>query len=73
MGSTKITAEPGVPFIDFTREFDAPRAPQVIRVEFVRPRGTGELAITLEPTPLGPAGVCGGSDRGEGGQHEEYG
>jgi uncharacterized protein YndB with AHSA1/START domain len=25
MGKTTITAEPGVPFIDFTREFDAPR------------------------------------------------
>ena len=25
MGTTKITAEPGVPFIDFVREFDAPR------------------------------------------------
>ena len=25
MGTTKITAEPGVPFIDITREFDAPR------------------------------------------------
>jgi uncharacterized protein YndB with AHSA1/START domain len=25
MGTTKITAEPGAPFIDFTREFDAPR------------------------------------------------
>jgi uncharacterized protein YndB with AHSA1/START domain len=25
MGTTKITAEPGVPYIDFTREFDAPR------------------------------------------------
>jgi len=25
MGTTQITAEPGVPFIDFTREFDAPR------------------------------------------------
>jgi uncharacterized protein YndB with AHSA1/START domain len=25
MGTTKITAEPGVPFIDFTREFAAPR------------------------------------------------
>jgi uncharacterized protein YndB with AHSA1/START domain len=25
MGTTKITAEPGVPFIDFAREFDAPR------------------------------------------------
>ena len=25
MGTTKITADPGVPFIDFEREFDAPR------------------------------------------------
>jgi uncharacterized protein YndB with AHSA1/START domain len=25
MSETKITAEPGVPFIDITREFDAPR------------------------------------------------
>jgi uncharacterized protein YndB with AHSA1/START domain len=25
MGATQITAEPGVPYIDFTREFDAPR------------------------------------------------
>jgi uncharacterized protein YndB with AHSA1/START domain len=25
MGTTKITADPGVPFIDFAREFDAPR------------------------------------------------
>ena len=25
MGTTKVTAEPGVPFIDITREFDAPR------------------------------------------------
>jgi uncharacterized protein YndB with AHSA1/START domain len=25
MGTTKITAEPGLPFIDMTREFDAPR------------------------------------------------
>jgi uncharacterized protein YndB with AHSA1/START domain len=25
MGTTKISAEPGVPFIDITREFDAPR------------------------------------------------
>jgi uncharacterized protein YndB with AHSA1/START domain len=25
MGATKITAEPGQPFIDMTREFDAPR------------------------------------------------
>ena len=25
MGKTQITAEPGVPFIDITREFDAPR------------------------------------------------
>jgi uncharacterized protein YndB with AHSA1/START domain len=25
MGTTKITADPGVPFIDFVREFDAPR------------------------------------------------
>ena len=25
MATTKITAEPGVPFIDITREFDAPR------------------------------------------------
>jgi uncharacterized protein YndB with AHSA1/START domain len=25
MGSTQITAEPGVPFIDVSREFDAPR------------------------------------------------
>lgn len=25
MGTTQITAEPGVPFIDFAREFDAPR------------------------------------------------
>ncbi len=25
MGTTEITAEPGVPFIDFVREFDAPR------------------------------------------------
>lgn len=25
MGTTKITAEPGVPFIDISREFDAPR------------------------------------------------
>lgn len=26
MGTTQITAEPGVPFIDVTREFEAPRA-----------------------------------------------
>lgn len=25
MGTTEITAEPGLPFIDFVREFDAPR------------------------------------------------
>ena len=25
MGTTKITAEPGLPYIDMTREFDAPR------------------------------------------------
>jgi uncharacterized protein YndB with AHSA1/START domain len=25
MTTTKITVEPGVPFIDMTREFDAPR------------------------------------------------
>ena len=25
MGTTKVSAEPGVPFIDITREFDAPR------------------------------------------------
>lgn len=25
MGTTQVTAEPGVPFIDVTREFDAPR------------------------------------------------
>ena len=25
MATTKVTAEPGVPFIDITREFDAPR------------------------------------------------
>lgn len=25
MGATEITAEPGAPFIDFVREFDAPR------------------------------------------------
>jgi uncharacterized protein YndB with AHSA1/START domain len=25
MGTTRITADPGVPFIDFAREFDAPR------------------------------------------------
>jgi uncharacterized protein YndB with AHSA1/START domain len=25
MGTTRITAEPGLPFIDFAREFDAPR------------------------------------------------
>ena len=25
MGTTKITAEPGLPYIDMSREFDAPR------------------------------------------------
>jgi uncharacterized protein YndB with AHSA1/START domain len=52
MGTTRITAEPGLPFIDIEREFDAPRG--LLYRAFVEPEllmewlGPAKYATTVE-------------------------
>jgi uncharacterized protein YndB with AHSA1/START domain len=56
MGTTKITAQPGVPYIDFEREFDAPRDlifrahvdPELV-VQWLGPRKYRMTIDTWEP------------------------